>query len=124
MCNKCNIPTVGMYIANSLSWQLMFFGPMPFRWDGKELKLVFAPFIPAYLMRPDGVIEATFLGGIKVTYHAAGLAELLPGKTIPVRWELKDRNGEKRIVNGSALCDRDARAVRAGQITEINITMK
>lgn len=105
-------------------WQLMFFGPMPFRWDGKELKLVFAPFIPAYLMRPDGVIEATFLGGIKVTYHAAGLAELLPGKTIPVRWELKDRNGEKRIVNGSALCDRDARAVRAGQITEINITMK
>lgn len=105
-------------------WQLLFFGPAPFQWDGRDLSLDFTPFIPAYLMPKDGVIEATFLGGVKVVYHAAGLTELLPGKTVPVRWELTDRDGGKRIVEGPVLGDRDARAVRAGQVGEINITMK
>lgn len=105
-------------------WQLMFFGPAPFQWDGSGLHLRFAPFIPDYLIPEDGVIEATFLGGVKVVYHAAGLTELLPGKTVPVRWELADRGGGKRIVDGAALGDGDARAVRAGQIREIHITMK
>ncbi|MDE7218525.1 MAG: hypothetical protein K2O45_02725 [Oscillospiraceae bacterium] len=105
-------------------WQIMFFGAKPFRWDGNGLQLAFAPFVPAYLMPEDGVIEAAFLGGVKVAYHAAGLAELVPGRTVPVRWELTDRDGGKRIAEGPALGDRDARAVRAGQISEINITMK
>lgn len=104
-------------------WQLMFFGPAPFRWDGNDLSLVFAPFLPAYLMPEDGVIEATFLGGVRVVYHAAGAVELLPGKTVPVRWELTGRDGGKRVTEGPALGDGDARAVRSGQVTEIHITM-
>ena len=105
-------------------WQLMFFGPAPFRWEEDGLRLVFAPFILDCLMPEDGVIEAMFLGSIRVIYHASGLAELIPGKTRPVRWELTDRDGEKRTVEGPALCGEDARAVRAGQITEISITVK
>ena len=105
-------------------WQLMFFGPAPFQWDGTGLHLRFAPFIPAYLMPEDGVIEAAFLGGVKVVYHVDRLAELLPGKTVPVRWELAGRDGRKRTVDGSELGDGDARAVRARQIREIHITMK
>ena len=105
-------------------WQLMFFGPAPFRWEGDSLRLVFEPAVPDYLMPGDGVIEAAFLGGVRVIYHASGLTELVPGKTRPVRWELTDTNGGKRIVEGPALCGRDACAVRAGQITEINITIK
>lgn len=105
-------------------WQLMFFGPAPFQWDGSGLHLRFAPFIPDYLIPEDGVIEATFLGSVKVSYHAYGIKELIPGKAMPVQWELTGRDGGRRVVEGPALCDRDARAVRAGQIAEINITMK
>ena len=105
-------------------WQLMFFGPSPFRWDGDSLRLVFAPIVPAYLMPADGVIEAAFPGGVRVVYHASGLTELVPGKTRPVRWELTDRDGGKRTVEGPALCGEEARAVRTGRITEINITIK
>ena len=105
-------------------WQLMFFGPAPFRWEAGGLRLVFAPFIPGYLMPEDGVRGAAVLGGVRVIYHASGRAELVPGKTHPVRWELTDGGGGKRTVEGPALCGKDACAVRAGQITEINITMK
>lgn len=105
-------------------WQLMFFGPAPFRWEDGSLRLVFAPFVPGYLMPGDGVIEATFLGSVKVIYHASGLKELTPGKTQIVRWELTDTDGGKRIVEGPALCGKDACAVREGQITEIHITIK
>ena len=105
-------------------WQLMFFGPAPFRWEANSLRLVFEPAVPDYLMPRDGVIEAAFLGGVRVIYYASGLTELVPGKTSPVRWELTDTNGNKRIVEGPALCGRDACAVRAGEITEINITIK
>ena len=105
-------------------WQLMFFGPEPFRWEDDSLRLVFDPFVPDYLMPADGVIEAMFLGGVRVVYHASGLTELVPGKTRPIRWELTDAGGGKRTVEGPALCGRDACEVRAGQITEINITIK
>ena len=105
-------------------WQLMFFGPAPFRWEEGGLKLVFAPFVPDYLMPADGVIEAAFLGGVRVIYRAPGLTELVPGKTRPVRWELTDADGGKRTVEGPSLCGGDACAVRAGRITEINITIK
>ena len=105
-------------------WQLMFFGPAPFRWEAGSLRLVFAPFIPGYLMPEDGVIEAMFLGSVRVVYHTPGLTELVPGKTHPVRWELTDKDGGKRTVEGPALCGEDACAVRAGQITEISITIK
>ena len=105
-------------------WQLMFFGPSPFRWSGDSLRLVLAPFVPSYLMPEDGVIEAVFLGSVQVIYHASGLTELVPGKTHPVHWTLTDADGGKRSAEGPALCDKDACAVRAGQITEINIIMK
>lgn len=105
-------------------WQLMFFGPSPFVWDGDGLRLEFAPFIPAYLMPGDGVIRAVFLGEIPVVYHASGCRELAPGRTVPVRWELTGRDGETLCVDGPGLPDREARAVRDNRISEIHITMR
>ena len=105
-------------------WQLMFFGPNPFRLEDGELRLCFDPYIPEYLMPEDGVIEATFLGRIKVTYHAPGLSALIPGKTAPVLWELKGPNGEEAVVEGTSLPDMESFAVRSGQVAAIHITMK
>lgn len=105
-------------------WQLMFFGPKPFYLEGGELRLTFRPFIPAYLMPADGVVRATFLGGIPVTYSAPGCAALEPGKTAPERWTLTTAGGETVTVDGPYLPDREARMVRDGKITELQITMK
>ena len=105
-------------------WQLMFFGPAPFRLEDGELHLTFDPFIPEYLMPEDGVIEATFLGNIKVTYNAPGLSALVPGKTVPVLWELTGPNGEEAVIEGPCLPDMESFGVRSGQVVGIRVTMK
>lgn len=50
--------------------------------------LCFTPFIPAYLIPPDGVLETTFLGQIPVTYLAEDLLDLCPGVTKAARYTL------------------------------------
>lgn len=105
-------------------WQLMFFGPRPFQWDGWELKLTFAPFVPDYLMPSDGAVRTTFLGKIPVTYHAPGLTALRPGETTPSRWMLAGKDGTKQIIDGSSLPEKEARAVRDGRIAAINVEMR
>ena len=105
-------------------WQLMFFGPEPFRMGADGLELYFLPCIPDYLMGEDGTARATFLGHIPVTYHAAGLSALCPGQTVPTRWMLTKADGETVTVDGLYLSDQEARMVREGKISEIQIMMK
>ena len=105
-------------------WQLMFFGPDPFRMGGDGLELHFSPCVPDYLMGADGTVRAAFLGGIPVTYRADGLGALCPGKTAPAQWLLTGADGQTVTVDGPYLADREARLVREGQITEIQIIMK
>ncbi|MDE7261647.1 MAG: hypothetical protein K2N78_06250, partial [Oscillospiraceae bacterium] len=104
-------------------WQLMFFGPEPFHCEYDELYMSFAPYIPAYLMPEDGVLEATFLGSVRVVFHVDGLTRLVPGETEPMSWELIDRQGGKTAVDAPYLSTGEASAVRAGQIAEIHVTM-
>ena len=104
-------------------WQLMFFGPNPFRMENGELCLEFAPFIPSYLMPEDGVVETTFLGHIPVRYCAGNHRELVPGVTAPVSYTLTYRDGREETVSGRVLGKPCALAVRNGQITGICVTM-
>lgn len=104
-------------------WQIMFFGRKPFWVEDGELRLGFAPCVPGYLMPEDGVIEAAFLGKVKVTYCVSGLTELAPGVTEPVRWELVGPDGEMMSVEGPSLGDMEAFGVRSGQVAEIRVTM-
>ena len=105
-------------------WQILFFGPQPFRQEGGELRLVFEPFIPGYLMPEDRRVEAAFLGRVAVTYSAPGLSELIPGKTRPRRFRLVGKDGKAEAVEGSFLPQAQALRVRSGDITAINITME
>ncbi|MBD5084148.1 MAG: hypothetical protein HDT33_03545 [Clostridiales bacterium] len=105
-------------------WQLMFFGPEPFRMGADGLELYFLPCIPDYLMGADGTAQATFLGHIPVTYHATGPSALCPGQTVPTRWILTKADGETVTVDGLYLPGQEARMVREGKISEIQIMMK
>mgnify|MGYP002510006072 FL=1 len=105
-------------------WQIMFFGPAPFRWEDGELRLALEPFLPGYLMPGDGVIRAAFLGSVQVTYHVPGCAALIPGKTGPVRWTLTGRDGGRIAIHGPRLSGAEARMVRDGEISAIDIEME
>lgn len=105
-------------------WQLMFFGLTPFRWVDGELRLELKPFVPDYLMGPDGTVRAMFLGSVRVTYRASGCKALVPGRTVPVRWMLTGRDGARTAIDGSHLSDHWARAVRAGEVAAIDVEME
>lgn len=104
-------------------WQLMFFGPDPFRFRDGKLSLSFDPFVPDYLMPKDGPLEATFLGSVPVTYQADGLTALIPGITQATRYLLTFRDGAAVTVESSILEDAYARAVREGKVATITVTM-
>ncbi|MBQ8833688.1 MAG: hypothetical protein IJ001_02020 [Oscillospiraceae bacterium] len=105
-------------------WQLMFFGPRPFRVEAGELCLEFTPFIPEYLMPADGIVETTFLGSIPVRYQAEGCRELRPGVTEAAGYALTDSDGNTVTVPGKLLRGEYALAVRGGQVSAIHVTMK
>lgn len=105
-------------------WQIMFFGPAPFRWEDGALRLVLEPFLPACLMPEDGTVRAVFLGGIQVTYRAPGCAALVPGKTAPARWTLTGRDGGRIAIHGPCLSVAEAQMVRDGEIAAIDIEME
>lgn len=105
-------------------WQIMSFGPSPFRWEDGALQLALEPFLPGYLMPADGVVRAAFLGNVQVTYHAPGCGALVPGKTVPARWTLTGRDGAQYAVSAPFLSDYEARKIRDGEIAAIDIEME
>ena len=102
----------------------MFFGRDPFRMKNGKLTLGFRPFVPAYLMPENGRVSTTFLGHIPVVYEAAGLRELVPGKTSPVSYTLTWKDGATRTLQGDRLGEPYSLAVRSGEITKIHVTMR
>lgn len=105
-------------------WQIMFFGRQPFRLADGALRLELSPYIPAYLLPEDGRVEAVFLGQTPVTYVAEGCAELIPGRTEAVRYELRYSEGETEVICGAFLPERQALAIREGQVKSVRVTMK
>jgi hypothetical protein len=59
-------------------WQIMMFGEKPFQIKNNELVCTFTPAIPSYLISDAKVIEATFLGSIKMTYRFNKRADIFP----------------------------------------------
>ena len=103
-------------------WQIMFFGEKPFSVREGRLSLEFSPFIPAYLMPEDGIVEAAFLGKITVVYHAKGALE--PGKTRAKSYILVYADGSRENIQGRYLSERYAKEVREGYIRTIIVEME
>lgn len=104
-------------------WQLMFFGSRPFRMTENGLSLEFTPFIPEYLIPPDGEIETTFLGKISVTYRITSVRPYA-GCFEAERWALSLLDGTTRFIEGPALSDAEAHAVREGAVKNMHIILK
>lgn len=105
-------------------WQLMFFGAHPFCFRNGELHLHFCPYIPSYLIPENGILEATFLGHIAVTFDCCGQKELEPVVTKAQQYILTYANSSTEICNSEFLDDRCSRAVRSGSVTHIHVTFQ
>ena len=105
-------------------WQLMFFGPNPFRMGENGLELHFNPCVPDYLLGTGGTVTAMFLGNIPVTYQTGGLTALCPGKTAVASWTLTKTSGETFTVDSPCLFAGEAKLVRDGGVKSIEIQMK
>ncbi len=105
-------------------WQIMMLGAAPFRLEDGVLCMRLDPFVPTYLMPPDGKMETTLLGNVRVTYFAEGLQRLEPGRTRVCRYVLHDREGHSRNVTGAVVRTQDALDVRQGQIVSVEVYME
>ena len=105
-------------------WKLMMFGPSVF--DVRDGELVFAPkpAIPAYLIPEDGVLVATLLSEVKVTYRFADVRDYIPGSYAIIGMTFTYKNGtvgntERDIASGAMAAD-----IRDGKVAEIVIDIK
>lgn len=101
-------------------WQILFFGKAPFYMDKDNLMLRFTPFVPEYLMPSDGMVEAVFLGSIRVRYHAPGKRALVPGQYTVKEYRLVQEEGET-VFEGSVLAGAAALSVRDRLVKSIDI---
>ena len=60
-------------------WQLMFFGPKPFKAGENGIELDLRPAIPEYLIDETLTLEATFAGACRVRLHFAEKRDYFPG---------------------------------------------
>ncbi len=104
-------------------WQVMFFGPEPFRVGKDGLELELRPFVPAYLMPENGCVQAAFLGSIPVTYEAGNLPALVPGVTQAGIYHLVFADGKEKTIQGPVLAQADAEAVRKKEVVSITVEM-
>lgn len=102
-------------------WNLMFFGSHPFRYKNHTLTLQFSPAVPAYLVPENGLLEATFLGAVHVTYHCPAGRDLIPGTYSIQRWDLEDLCGNVTQYTTDLLPQDVALRVRNGEIVSIDV---
>ena len=100
------------------------FGVRPFFTEKEKLCLQFAPTIPEYLLDQNLSIRARFLGKTDVVYHVPRAGAYYPGDYRIYKMLLTDREGNTCLVKGDRLENVDARNVREGRITGIEVWME
>ena len=105
-------------------WRIMMFGACPFSVEDGELNLRPEPMIPAYLLDQNLSIRAKFLGHTDVVYHVPKQGDFYPGDYRICKMEFTDSEGNEKCVRGDRLTGQDARDVREGKITGIQIWLE
>jgi hypothetical protein len=101
-------------------WQIMMFGISPFSFSEGKLQLEFNPCIPDFLIGEEKKIEVTFLGTIKVVYNLPDRETVCERTCKIIKYELV-KKARVIVVNNNLLSDENAREVRNGMITGINV---
>lgn len=101
-------------------WQMLMFGLQPFKLRENELTLVFEPLIPGYLLGEKKQVRATFLGKIKVVYHMARAASVIPGayKIKEYKLHYEDKTVTKSLLQGQTALD-----IRNGLVKQIDVAV-
>ena len=99
------------------------FGIRPFYTENGKLCLQFAPAIPEYLLDQNLSIRARFLGKTDVIYHVPRERAYYPGDYHIYKMQLTDREGNTCLVKGDRLEEADARRIREGRISGIEVWM-
>ena len=103
-------------------WQTLFFGVSPFEQTESGLRLRLSPTLPSHLVTKDGCVSAMFLGHTLVTYHLPARESVTPDTHRAARYRLT-ADGQTRVVEGEALGERDAAAVREGRFASIDVDL-
>ena len=104
-------------------WRILMFGIRPFYTENGKLCLQFAPAIPEYLLDQNLSIRARFLGKTDVIYHVPRERAYYPGDYHIYKMQLTDREGNTCLVKGDRLEEADARRIREGRISGIEVWM-
>ncbi|ABX41251.1 hypothetical protein [Lachnoclostridium phytofermentans] len=105
-------------------WQIMMFGHKPFRFEQDELHLALEPILPEYLIGEDGVVEATLLGTIPISYKLSKKKALIPGTYQVESYTLQYQSGETAQILDSKLPSKESFDVREGRVKSICVSIR
>lgn len=94
-------------------WTLMMAGPAPFTMQGAALRVKLSPALPGWLFDDNGELAFRFLGRCDVTYVNPDRLDTFVEGVGVVRLEVAGWDGS---IDGDALPEAAARAVRAGDV--------
>lgn len=97
-------------------WQLMLFGPAPFRLENGSLTLRFEPMLLSRIIPKNGPLEAAFLGQCRVRYWLSGQESLVPGRYTIQKYVLDGKTYPCDCLPAPA-----AQKVRSGEIRQIDV---
>ncbi|MDD6491954.1 MAG: hypothetical protein PUG54_07005 [Firmicutes bacterium] len=103
-------------------WILMMFGNL-FSYENGELKAVFAPVLPAYLVGEERHVEAMLLGKTKVIYDMEETRDYFPETYKIISMELLYHDGSIYRTTQGVLIGAIAEDLRNGKIREIKISL-
>lgn len=102
-------------------WKIIMFGASPFSIQNDELKLMFAPCIPDYLIGEERRIEASFLGSTLVRYELDDRESYIPGNYRVAHMEVRFENGLE--IFKESITGEKAKAIREGKAREIKVSL-
>ncbi len=105
-------------------WELMMFGDKLYTVEDGVLTLTLKPALPAYLVPEDGNVSATLFGTTNVCYRLGKKRDLIPGTYEITEFEVTKTDGSVSRIQGNVLTGVVAEDVRAGNVSDIVVTVK
>jgi len=105
-------------------WQIMMFGKRPFSFREGALCLQFNPLIPDYLIGEAKVVEATFLGTIRVEYNLPDRNTITPENSRIASYVIFLNDGEVITITSLIITGEVANRIRNKEVSKISINLE
>ncbi|TXC91083.1 cellobiose phosphorylase [Metabacillus litoralis] len=105
-------------------WKMMMIGKKTFHISEGQLVLTLSPNLPSWMFDESGRASFTFLGDTKVTYYNTERKNTYGTDKVEVKsFNLKYKDGSSKKIESSIVVNEDAKAIRNGEIKEIDIEL-